>query len=435
MVPVSRACRRASWTQRVWIDGVAGDGAEPCQPIEIISAVCWDGPGTMCAGVGSMRARFGFVLAVLTAALGGCGSANATDDGANQALGSVTPDTSHFVMSPGLERIKQHKGSGDTVANQKQSLDIANAYWLGRLSQLVYTPTAEGMKGELQKLGLTADDDHFRFWDNRCTDTQAMYFTTASLSAPLETIDNPYNAASKDIAVLVFRGTEPGNWNDVKRDLAAWNRPGASSIGNVHNGFMTGLNSVWYPPADECGSFEPMGEFLAKHHQFDGSGVRPVRKGAELYMTGHSLGAALATLAVVKTATETCEKAGRWSDDVCFRQYVPVSALVTFGSPRVGDRAFGDTFARWMQDRTPIFRFVHGRDAVVSIPSSFGWYHPGFDGEENSFKVLIGDAPLRMIVSADGDKGQGSLIDDHRMSHYLPVLEKLFTSPSSAAIR
>ena len=111
-----------------------------------------------------------------------------------------------------------------------------------------------------------------------------------------------------------------------------------------------------------------MGEFLAKHHQFDGSGVRPVRKGAELYMTGHSVGAALATLAVVKTATETCEKAGTWSDDECFRQYVPVSGLVTFGSPRVGDRAFGDTFARWMQDRTPIFRFVHGRDAVVSIP-------------------------------------------------------------------
>ena len=383
----------------------------------------------MCAGVGVMRRSPLPITAVLATALVACaGTAHDGGDGSDQALGEAAPDTSHFAMSPGRERIKQHKGSGDTTENQKQSLDVANAYWLGRLSQVVYAPTPEAIQGELQKLGLPTDSDHFRFWDNRCTDTQAMYLTTASLGAAPETIDNPYNAASKDVAIVVFRGTEPGNWNDVKRDLAAWNRPGASTIGNVHAGFMTGLNSVWYPPADECGSFEPMGEFLAKHHQFDGSGVRPVRKGAELYMTGHSLGAALATLAVVKTATETCEKAGKWSDDECFRQYVPVSGLVTFGSPRVGDRAFGDTFARWMQDRTPIFRFVHGRDAVVSIPSTFGWYHPGFDGDENAFKVLIGDGPLRMFVSADGDRGSGSLIDDHRMNHYLPVLEKLYVT-------
>ncbi|MFO0673132.1 MAG: hypothetical protein U0235_26535, partial [Polyangiaceae bacterium] len=66
------------------------------------------------------------IAAVLATALVACaGTAHDAGDGSDQALGEAPPDTSHFAMTPGRERIKQHKGSGDTTENQKQSLDVA----------------------------------------------------------------------------------------------------------------------------------------------------------------------------------------------------------------------------------------------------------------------------------------------------------------------
>lgn len=366
-------------------------------------------------------ARFAVVIGCAALAVGCAASASNDADGHDEG---ALLDTAKFVFAPGAERVRQHKGPIETTANQRESLVMGNAYWLARLSQLAYRPEPE-IRTQLTAMGLASDDDHFRFFENRCTDTQAFYVSTRALSAPLETNTNPYNVTSPDVAALVFRGTEESNWTDLRTDLATWNRPGASPMGNVHAGFMGALKSVWQKADDEsCATSEPIGTFLRKHHQFDGKG-RPVRRGAELYLTGHSLGGALAGLALTQTATEQCEREGAWSDDVCFREYTPVSALITFGSPRLGDRSLADTLARWMQDRTPIFRFVQGRDPVVSIPKALGFYHPGFDGDESTFKVHVGTNPTRMAISSDVDPGSGSLIDDHRMHSYLPALEAL----------
>ncbi len=372
-----------------------------------------------------VRVSTALALTVLTSTApiaAGCGSSEEQE--APSEASALALDTNRFALSPGVERIRQHKGSNETVANQTQSLDIKNAYWLGRLAQIAQKSEAEA-RTELQRLGLEADADHFRFWDNTCSDAQAMYISTASLSAPLAENTNPYNKASEDYAVLVFRGTEHGNWDDIGTDLELWNRPGVSPLGNAHSGFNRALKSLWEKPAAGCGSFEAMGSFLRAHHQFDGRGTKPVRRGPELYFAGHSLGGAMATLALAKTATEQCESEGRWQEDACFREFTPVSALVTFGSPRIGDRSLGNTLANWMLDRTPIFRFVHGRDMVTNLPTVFGWYHPNYDGNEDAFKVVIGDAPLRMFISKEGDRGNGSKIEDHRIKNYIPVLEKL----------
>ena len=65
------------------------------------------------------------------------------------------------------------------------------------------------------------------------------------------------------------------------------------------------------------------------------------RKGRALWITVHSLGAALATLAVAKLRLEKDE---------------PVNGLYTFGQPRTGDRDFAKNFNADFGNQT--FRYV-----------------------------------------------------------------------------
>jgi hypothetical protein len=100
------------------------------------------------------------------------------------------------------------------------------------------------------------------------------------------------------------------------------------ALPHVHPGFARAFQDVW-------NLAEPR---LAEIQQRDPS--KPI------WLTGHSLGAALATLAA--------HKLGR---DV-------VSALYTFGSPAVGD----STFASELD--VPTFRFVNNSDLIARLPPS-----------------------------------------------------------------
>ncbi|MBI5619155.1 MAG: lipase family protein [Gammaproteobacteria bacterium] len=98
-------------------------------------------------------------------------------------------------------------------------------------------------------------------------------------------------------AWVVFRGTEASKPEDLLADLMTAQTPWPGG-GNVHRGFATAYGRV-------------RDRLLAA---LAATGAR------EISFTGHSLGAALATLAAVERG------AG--------------SRLVTFGSPRIGDTAF-----------------------------------------------------------------------------------------------
>jgi pimeloyl-ACP methyl ester carboxylesterase len=125
-------------------------------------------------------------------------------------------------------------------------------------------------------------------------------------------------AASLESPIIVaFRGTEP-NLTDIGSDLKAW-RTSWPSEASVHAGFASALNAIW-------GDIDA---WLDKH------------PGRWLF-TGHSLGAALSTLAAsLKHPAE----------------------LISFGSPRVGDSIFAD-----MLEGVTVYRYVNCCDVVCRIP-------------------------------------------------------------------
>ena len=143
-----------------------------------------------------------------------------------------------------------------------------------------------------------------------------------------------------DAIVLAFRGTQVDDfWStvldfsvdaqflpirDAHRDL-------------VHSGFLAGLGEVW-------------SQVLA-HLK-----AEQARKSRPLWITGHSLGAALATLS-----------ANLCSDDPSLR----LQGVYTFGSPRVGDPGFGARIT------VPVFRFRNDSDIVPHLPLGLIVRHVG----------------------------------------------------------
>lgn len=122
--------------------------------------------------------------------------------------------------------------------------------------------------------------------------------------------------------VLCFRGTEPKEFSDIKADLKAWKRH-SETEGMVHAGFYGYLERIW--------------------EQVEAFVNTPARKDKELYICGHSLGGAMATLA-----------ASRLQDRVV--------ACYTYGSPRVGGSV-------WHANCSfKHYRYVNNNDVVPRVP-------------------------------------------------------------------
>lgn len=126
-------------------------------------------------------------------------------------------------------------------------------------------------------------------------------------------------ARRADMVALVFRGTE-GKLEDITTDLKA--RLIKSKAGKVHNGFNLAYESV-------------KDEIRAAIEQITD---------VPIYITGHSLGAALATLATFDLNRDN------------------LAACYTFGSPRVGDKSLD-----W-KIKIPVYRVVNSTDIVANVP-------------------------------------------------------------------
>jgi triacylglycerol lipase len=177
----------------------------------------------------------------------------------------------------------------------------ANAFWLGSAARLSYQ-NASTIQDAVAAWGL----NEFIFFDR--LETQA------------------FIAANDQVIVLAFRGTTALlDWIfDARIDLVG------GPAGRVHEGFMVALSFVWR----EVWSY-----------------IKDQRNGRALWVTGHSLGAALATLAVAKLRLERDEA---------------VNGLYNFGQPRAGDLEFARVFDLDFGPQT--FRYVNDQDIVPRVP-------------------------------------------------------------------
>lgn len=185
-----------------------------------------------------------------------------------------------------------------------------------------------------------------------------------------------------DIHVLSFRGTEVSEPSDVLADLKAGKNVEACG-GKIHVGFKGEINKLW--PTIE----------------------KSVANIDKLYVTGHSLGAAMATIA-----------AGRMQSKVI--------ALVTFGSPRVGNQEFVDSL------NVEHFRVQNNCDDVTKVPFRLmGFRHHGNHLYMNFYGFFRTLTPWQRVKDMARSrikarlKGQKYIgVYDHLMANYIAKLEK-----------
>jgi triacylglycerol lipase len=179
-----------------------------------------------------------------------------------------------------------------------------------------------------------------------------------SFSGPLST--DCYVASTSQWIVLAFRGTQVDNfwssvtdWSVDARFLPAPDR----HRDWVHEGFSAAVRGVWKPIVAHIASLQA-------------AAPRP------LWVTGHSLGAALATVAANLLCADQTDGLG-------------IRGLYTYGSPRVGDNGFGRRIT------VPAYRFRHNTDLVTHVPLGLVFHHVGrlqFVDSGGSFHPDVGPA-------------------------------------------
>jgi len=214
-----------------------------------------------------------------------------------------------------FENVRDHPFDGSS-----NGLDLRNAWWLMDAAFLAYASER----------------------DVTATFTAATFgFEVAVRLFSGSSGTQCYVAASDTWIVLAFRGTQV---DDFWASVVDWSVdarfvPIADGHGDaVHAGFLKAVQDVW--------------DGVAGHlQQLQSARPRP------LWITGHSLGAALATVAA-NLCSDRADRLG-------------LVATYTYGSPRVGDQSFVRRI------HGPVWRFRNNSDLVTHVPLGLVFRHAG----------------------------------------------------------
>lgn len=244
----------------------------------------------------------------------------------------------------------------------------AIAYALARISQISYGPVAK-IKADCAALGFNAT----------C-------FGACDVPEPA-----PFVAVNDSAIIACFRGT--ADFQDIVSDIRI-HLTGGPLAGKVHDGFLHDLSGFW---------LDVLQAILDQQ-----SAAR------SLWFTGHSLGAALSTLAVAR----------------CLERGLPVNGLYDYGSPRCGDATFATAFdAKFGQ----AYRFVYNQDVVTRAPPRLlGYQHVGqVKYIENDCQISTGMLGgwaeyLREVdyTLEELRQQQIAAIADHRIENYIECLAR-----------
>lgn len=171
-----------------------------------------------------------------------------------------------------------------------------------------------------------------------------------------------YIAKNRDMILVAFRGTETNKIADILIDLFAWRRK--VDWGKAHAGFCIAL------------------DFVFEHVL---TSLRELRDNNQpVWITGHSLGGALATLCAARLAQE-----GEGDN---------IRRVYTYGQPLVGDKTFKINFNNYFSGR--FYRFVNFKDPVTLVPlKCFRYHHVGEIVLFNDEGERVKEAPLVISLS------------------------------------
>lgn len=215
----------------------------------------------------------------------------------------------------------------------------ANAWWLAELSRIVYRcdrpETISPLEPCRSEFTRRAGLEEIGFARSHETGSAALIV---------------HGRTPSPFAVLVFRGTEQ-EIQDFFCDAQTWPIPAFGGTARVHSGFKRALNSIWTTIAQVLDTLD-----------------------CPVFYTGHSLGAALATLAAARRAPQ---------------------AVYAYGSPRVGDMQFVDKLKN-----VPVFRIIHGNDVVTTVPpEALGFRHAGVERRVGKRDALLPTVDVRTAWS------------------------------------
>jgi triacylglycerol lipase len=211
-----------------------------------------------------------------------------------------TPDID-FVFHPEHDAAYRHFDGHETVPFDAQATHVtrAHAWWLAEAALLTYWDPTDAI-ARFAAAGLTAEAI-------AGGDTQL------------------YVTFSADAVLVVFRGTEADRFGDMFDNAQFGLEDWTHAPGSVHAGFRRALERIWAPLEARLAAL---------------SATRTV------WFGGHSLGAALATLAASR--------------------YTRTAGVATIASPRVGDRLFAAAFDARFGERS--LRYANDTDIVTHIP-------------------------------------------------------------------
>ena len=188
------------------------------------------------------------------------------------------------------------------------SYSLTNAFWMMWFAKRSFSGEQEATREELTNLGY----DRYEFIVNDVSGLEVLIL------------------ANDDVLIIAFQGSKQlidwfANFTFFQTDATPYGLPG-----KIHQGFTSMLESEW------SAIVRTVEEFHTNN--------QPV------WITGHSLGAALGTLTAARLAISG----------------YPIAPLYTHAAPRVGNTEFAEELFRLVSQRH--FRFVNEEDIVPRLP-------------------------------------------------------------------
>eukprot|EP00904_Undaria_pinnatifida_P002282 jgi/Undpi1/12054/HiC_scaffold_4.g01753.m2 len=324
------------------------------------------------------------------------------------------PSNKHgfFVQSKSRSSVTRVFASADDVDlkvdHEQEMFCCQNAFFFASMCDVAYSPREKVrtiFQGNETVTGLGFE--HFHWFEAPKEESSERYFDAIQDT-------EAYVAANDDVIIAVFRGTsELSDWATnieiiPRRVDESWGLKGEGC--DVHMGFDDGVNTVW-------GGNDGMLETIKMLINEEG-------KNRKLYVSGHSLGAALATIAGAR---------------LVFEHDINVSGIYTVGSPRVFDGQLSKHFDEKINHGTAMkdkhFRCRNNNDIVPRmVPPPFE--HAGTEvylDRHGQIKPMTAwdqflgryDAYMKLDFEED--------ISDHSTSEYIRIFKQLVIDQEASA--